>query len=45
MRELPVQMPPMREPVRRTPVRDAFFFCVAFAAMFGSSLLGLDLLL
>ncbi|WP_372706369.1 hypothetical protein [Brevundimonas sp.] len=45
MRDLPVQMPPMRELRRGVPVRDVFFFCVAFAAMFGSAMLGLDLLL
>ena len=44
MRNLPVQLPPMRLERRGSPLRDAFFGLVAFAAMFGAALLGLDLL-
>lgn len=43
MRQLPVQMPPMRIERRGATLRDIFFFLVAFAAMFGAALLGLDL--
>lgn len=45
MRELPVQMPPMRLQRRGGPLREIFFFMVAFGAMFGAALLGLDLLI
>jgi|GEM_PF-1078697 len=44
VRELPVQMPPMRLERRGGPLREIFFFLVAFGAMFGAALLGLDLL-
>jgi len=43
MRQLPVQMPPMRIERRGATLRDIFYFLVAFAAMFGAALLGLDL--
>ncbi|WP_420479734.1 hypothetical protein [Brevundimonas sp. FT23028] len=45
MRELPVKLPPMRLERRGCPAREIFFFLVAFGAMFGGALLGLDLLL
>ena len=44
MRDLPVQLPPMRLERRGSPLREIFYFMVAFAAMFGAALLGLDLL-
>lgn len=44
MRELPVRLPPARLERRGGPWREAFFFLVAFGAMFGGALLGLDLL-
>ena len=44
MRNLPVQLPPMTLERRGSPLRDIFFRLVAFAAMFGAALLGLDLL-
>lgn len=43
MRQLPVQMPPMRLERRGGKLREVFYFLVAFAAMFGAALLGLDL--
>ncbi len=45
VRELPVQMPPMRIQRRGGTLREIFWFLVAFAAMFGAALLGLDLLI
>lgn len=44
MRELPVQMPPMRFEQRGGTLRGVVFFLVAFGTMFGAALLGLDLL-
>lgn len=44
MRELPVQLPPMQPERRGGPLRDIVFFIVAFCAMFGAAMLGLDLL-
>lgn len=44
MRSLPVRLPPMTLERRGSPLRDIFFGLVAFAAMFGGALLGLDLL-
>ena len=44
MRELPVQMPPMRLQRRGGTLREIFYFLVAFGAMLGAALLGLDLL-
>ena len=44
MRELPVQMPPMRLERRGGTLREIFYFLVAFGAMFGAALLGFDLL-
>lgn len=44
MRGLPVQMSPMRLERRGAPLREVFFFLVAFGAMFGAALVGLDLL-
>lgn len=43
MRDLPVQLPPMRLHRRGSPLREAFYFLVAFSAMFGGALLALDL--
>ncbi|HYC99152.1 hypothetical protein [Brevundimonas sp.] len=45
MGSLPVQMPPMTLERRGSARREIFYFVVAFAAMFGAALLGLDLLL
>lgn len=45
VRELPVRMPPMRLERRGGPLREIFFFLVAFGAMFGAALLGLGLLI
>lgn len=45
MRQLPVKLPPVRLERRGSPVREVFFFLVAFGAMFGGALLALDLLL
>lgn len=44
MRDLPVQLPPMRLQRRGSLRRDVFYGLVAFAAMFGAAMLGLDLL-
>ncbi len=44
MRSLPVQMPPMTLERRGSPRREIFWFIIAFAAMFGGAMLGLDLL-
>jgi hypothetical protein len=44
MRGLPVQLPPMTLERRGSPLREVFFGLVAFAAMFGAALLGLNLL-
>jgi hypothetical protein len=38
-------MPPMTLERRGGPVREIFWFVIAFAAMFGGAMLGLDLLL
>ena len=45
MRQLPVQLPPVRLERRGSPLREVFYFVVAFAAMFGAALLGIDLLI
>ena len=45
MRSLPVQMPPMTLERRGSARRELFYFLVAFAAMFGGAMLGIDLLL
>jgi hypothetical protein len=45
VRELPVQMPPMRLERRGGPLREIVWFLIAFAAMFGAAMLGLDLLI
>ena len=42
---LPVELPPMRLERRGSARREIFYFVVAFAAMFGGAMLGLDLLL
>ena len=44
MRSQPVQLPPMNLERRGSARREVFYFVVAFAAMFGGALLGLDLL-
>lgn len=44
MRELPVKLPPMTLERRGSPLREIVFFLIAFAAMFGGAMLGLDLL-
>ena len=44
MRGLPVQLPPMTLERRGGRGRELFWFLVAFGAMFGGALLGLDLL-
>lgn len=44
MSNLPVQLPPMTLERRGSPLRDAFFGFVAFGAMFGAALLGLNML-
>lgn len=44
MRELPVRLPPATLERRGGPVRELFFFIVAFAAMFGGAMLALDVL-
>ena len=44
MRDLPVQLPPMRLERRGGTLREIFYVLVAFAAMFGAAMLGLDLL-
>ena len=45
MRSLPVQMPPMTPERRRHRLSDILWFLIAFAAMFGGAMLGLDVLL
>ncbi|WP_374514675.1 hypothetical protein [Brevundimonas sp.] len=44
MRELPVRLPPATLERRGGPVREVFFFLIAFAAMFGGAMLALDVL-
>ncbi|HEY0598965.1 hypothetical protein [Brevundimonas sp.] len=44
MSRLPVELPPMTLERRGGPLRELFYFLVAFAAMFGGAMLGLDLL-
>lgn len=44
MRSLPVQLPPMTLERRGSTRREIFWFLVAFAAMFGGAMLGLDAL-
>jgi hypothetical protein len=44
MRNLPVQLPPMTLERRGGRVREIFNFLLAFGAMFGAAMLGLDLL-
>jgi hypothetical protein len=45
MSQLPVKLPPVRLERRGSPRRELFYFLVAFGAMFGAALLGIDLLL
>jgi hypothetical protein len=44
MRDLPVKLPPMSLERRGGPMREMVFFAIAFAAMFGASLLGINAL-
>jgi len=44
MTRLPVELPPMTLERRGSARREIFYFLVAFAAMFGGSMLALDLL-
>ena len=44
MTKLPVELPPMTLERRGGPLREIVFFVVAFGAMFGGAMLGLDLL-
>jgi len=46
MSRLPINLP-SAAPLRpaRSRVRDAVFFCISFAAVFGAALLAMDLLL
>jgi hypothetical protein len=44
MRELPVQLPPLKLERRGGVVREVVFFLIAFTAMFGGAFLALDLI-
>jgi hypothetical protein len=44
MTRLPVELPPMTLQRRGSARREIFYFLVAFAAMFGAAMLGIDLL-
>lgn len=44
MRQLGVQLPPMTLERRGGRLREIVWFTIAFAAMFGGAMLGLDLL-
>ncbi|MBF0665763.1 MAG: hypothetical protein IR159_09540 [Brevundimonas sp.] len=44
MTRLPVELPPMTVERRGSAGREIFCFLIAFAAMFGGAMLGLDLL-
>ncbi|WP_298745765.1 hypothetical protein [uncultured Brevundimonas sp.] len=44
MSRLPVELPPMTLERRGSARREIFWFLVAFAAMFGGAMLGIDLL-
>lgn len=44
MSRLPIELPPMTLERRGSARRDIFYFLVAFAAMFGAAMLGIDLL-
>ncbi len=43
MRDLPARLPPPAVETRAAPWRDAFFFLVAFGAVFGAAMLIFDL--
>ena len=45
MRSLPAQLPPMTLERRGSVRREIFYFLVAFAAMFGGAMLGINLLI
>lgn len=44
MSRLPVELPPMTLERRGSARREIFYFLVAFAAMFGAAMLGIDAL-
>lgn len=44
MSRLPVELPPMTLERRGSTGREIFWFLIAFAAMFGGAMLGIDLL-
>jgi hypothetical protein len=44
MTRLPVELPPMTLHRRGSARREIFYFLVAFSAMFGAAMLGIDLL-
>jgi hypothetical protein len=44
MTRLPVELPPMTLERRGSARREIFYFLVAFGAMFGAAMLGIDLL-
>ncbi|MCS6627547.1 hypothetical protein N0B44_32050 [Roseibacterium beibuensis] len=44
MSRLPVELPPMTLERRGSARREIFYFLVAFAAMFGGAMLGIDAL-
>ena len=44
MSRLPVELPPMTLERRGSARREIFYFLVAFAAMFGGAMLGINLL-
>jgi hypothetical protein len=44
MSRLPVELPPMTLERRGSARREIFWFLVAFAAMFGGAMLGIDAL-
>lgn len=39
MRQLPVNLPPMQRHSSGGRIRDAVFFCISFAAVFGAAFL------
>ena len=44
MSRLPVELPPMTLERRGSARREIFYFLVAFAAMFGAAMMGIDAL-
>ena len=45
MRDLGVQLPPLKLERRGGPVREVVFFLIAFVTMFGGAFIALDLIL